>query len=214
MSLNVYFGGTFDPIHSGHLALAMAAQKTLQSDIVFIPSADPPHRPPTSANAQHRIKMVELAIANHPGFICDKRELLRADKSYSIDTLTELRAELNETVPIVWLMGMDSFLGLDTWRHWQDLFSLCHFVIAQRPGQDMAEMSAELKQATHLRWVKSAQALNDSPAGNLFLLPMALREESATGIRMNLQNQLPVVELLPKPVAEYIQSHKLYASGL
>ncbi len=214
MQLKVFFGGTFDPIHNGHLALAFAAQKAFHSEIIFLPSADPPHRPPTSANAKHRIRMVELAIANHLGFRCDARELNRHSKSYSVETLQSLRAELGQEVSIIWLMGMDSFLGLPTWWHWQELFDLCHFAIVQRPNQDLADMPPDLHHATQHRWVENAEALSESSAGKLFLLPMALRVESATGIRHSLQNKLPSQVEVPQSVAEYIQTHKLYASGV
>lgn len=192
--------------------MASAAQKALHSDVVFLPSADPPHRAPTSANAWQRAEMVELAIAGHKGFSCDRRELQRAGKSYSIDTLRSIRAELGAEQPIVWLIGMDAFLGLDTWHDWRDLFTLCHFVIAQRPGQSLGSMSASLQQACDSRWLDKPDSLHDKPAGSLYILPLALRYESSTAIREELAHRGVGHDFLPKAVDEYIKIHQLYAS--
>ena len=208
----MYYGGTFDPIHRGHLAVARAAQKALHSEVVFLPSADPPHRAPTSASAWQRAEMVELAIAGHKGFSCDRRELQRAGKSYSIDTLRSIRAELGTEQPIVWLIGMDAFLGLDTWHDWLDLFTLCHFVIAQRPEQSLDSMRVSLLQACESRWLDKPSALQAKPAGCLYVLPLALRYESSTAIREGLAYRGEVDDFLPKSVAEYIKIHQLYAS--
>ncbi len=212
MRLNIYYGGTFDPIHLGHLAVAAAAQNTLNSPIIFLPSADPPHRAPTSASAIQRAEMVELAIAGHQGFSCDRRELNRAGKSYSIDTLRSIRAELGAEQPIVWLIGMDAFLGLDSWHDWRKLFTLCHFVIAHRPEQSLHLMSERLQQACALHWLESPDALLAKPAGSLFVLPLPLRYESSSLIRQTLAHRQYASNLLPQSVAEYIQFHQLYAS--
>ena len=212
LRLNIYYGGTFDPIHLGHLAVATAAQKALHSDVVFLPSADPPHRAPTSASAVQRAEMLELAIAGHKGFSCDRRELLRAGKSYSIDTLHSIRAELGAKQPIVWLIGMDAFLGLDTWHDWQDLFTLCHFVIALRPEQTLDSMRVSLLQACESRWLDKPSALQAKPAGCLYVLPLALRYESSTAIREGLALSAEAEDFLPKSVADYIKIHQLYAS--
>jgi nicotinate-nucleotide adenylyltransferase len=214
VQLNVFYGGTFDPIHFGHLAVANAAQKALQSTIHFLPSADPPHRPVTSACAQDRANMVELAIAHNPYFKCDRRELYRQGKSYSIDTLNALRSEFGPQAPIVWLIGMDSFIGLASWHHWREIFSLCHFAIAPRPEHAIESVEALLQEVIADRWVKSAQELQLTPSGSLYLLPMALREESATLVRKGFQQGDLANPFLPASVAEYIKTHQLYASGV
>lgn len=214
MQLNVFYGGTFDPIHLGHLAVASAAQEQLQSIIQFLPSADPPHRPTTSACAVDRANMVELAIASNPNFICDRRELYRHGKSFSIDTLRSLRAELGELTPIVWLIGMDSFLGLASWHHWQELFSLCHFVVAPRPEYHLDDIDADLQVAIMGRWVESVRELEKTPAGSLYMLPMEQRDDSATRIRHHFQHGKPELLQLPASVAEYIKIHQLYTSGV
>ncbi len=196
------------------MAVASAAHEVLQSTIHFLPSADPPHRPATSACAVDRANMVELAIAGNPGFICDRRELFRHGKSYSVDTLRLLRKELGEQAPIVWLIGLDSFLGLTSWHHWQELFSLCHFVVAPRPDHYLQQIDAKLQVAIVGRWTESVRELESQPAGGLFLLPMKQRDDSATRIRLNFEQGRPDYHHLPASVAEYIKIHQLYTSGV
>lgn len=210
--LRIYYGGTFDPFHNGHLAIAVAAQSAFNTDVVFLPSADPPHRPPASASAEQRAAMVELAIAGHSGLRCDRRELLRSGKSYSVLTLRELREELGPDMPLAWLIGIDSFLGLPTWHHWQDLFALCHFVVVPRPGLDIDIADSELSSACRGRWQTAPEALADCPSGRMYLLPMALRSESATAVRDGLQAGRNMNAVLAPSVSDYIRRHGLYAS--
>jgi nicotinate-nucleotide adenylyltransferase len=214
LRLSVYYGGTFDPIHLGHLAVAEAAHRQFQVPVHLLPSADPPHRAPVSASARQRAEMVELAIAGHPELCCDRRELNRPGKSYSVDTLRGLRAELGDAQPMAWLIGMDAFLGLDTWHHWQELFALTHFVIAERPGQSPVGMSKALQRACETRWIDSADRLQDVASGRLYRMSLTLRHESSTAIRAGLAQGSDMRAFLPKPVAEYIQTHQLYASGV
>jgi len=214
LRLSVYYGGTFDPVHLGHLAVAEAACRLLRAPVHFIPSADPPHRAPASASAEQRAEMVGLAIAGHEGLVCDRRELRRSGKSYSLDTLLGLRAELGNTQPVAWLIGMDAFIGLDTWHEWRALFDLTHFIIVQRPGQAPSGMSASLQQACAGRWLDAPEALSGTPAGKLYMMPLAPRHESSTAIRAGLARRADMSACLPAAVAEYIRFHQLYASGV
>lgn len=214
MRLSVYYGGTFDPVHLGHIAVADAACRLLHTSVHIVPSADPPHRAPASASAEQRATMVELAIAGHQGLVCDRRELRRSGKSYSVDTLRGLRAELGGTQPIAWLIGMDAFIGLDGWHEWPALFDLAHFVVVQRPEQSLRSMSAGLQNACNGRWQTSPEALCSTPAGKLYIMPLALRHESSTAIRGGLARHEDVSACLPSAVAEYIRFHQLYASGV
>jgi len=128
-------GGTFDPIHFGHLRLAEELAETLGiGQVRLIPAGRPPHRGQPRAEAGHRLEMVRRAIAGNPRFILDEREIQRAAPSYSVDTLTSLRAELPPGTPLVLFMGADAFLGLTTWHEWRRLFELAHIAVAQRPG--------------------------------------------------------------------------------
>ena len=212
--LRIYYGGTFDPVHNGHLAIATAAQSAFSTDVILLPSADPPHRPPASASAEQRAAMVDLAIAGHPGLGCDRRELHRSGKSYSVLTLRELRKELGPDQPLAWLIGIDSFLGLPSWHHWQDLFSLCHFIVVRRPGRDVADADTVLAEACQGRWQAAPELLSQMPAGQIYLLPTPLRPESATEVRAGLQSGRNMNEVLAPSVSEYIQRHGLYTSGV
>ena len=140
--LLVLYGGTFDPVHNGHLAIARAAREALGVDIHLVPAADPPHRPPPGAAAEDRVAMLHLALADQPGLQPDLRELERhaidaTRRSYSVDTLRELRAERGAAAPIALLVGADSFVGLPTWKCWRELFDLAHFVVASRAGSPL-----------------------------------------------------------------------------
>ncbi len=214
MRLIIVYGGTFDPIHNGHLAVAEAAQAAFRTDIVFLPGADPPHRPPTSVSAAQRAEMVELAIAGHPGFSCDRRELRRPGPSYSMLSLREIRAETGPQQPIAWLIGMDSFLGLPGWHAWRGLFELCHFIVADRPRHSIQTLPAELVSACAKRWADAPEPLAAAPAGRVLRLRMPLREESASAIRAGAAGNGGMHADLPDSVSAYIMRNRLYATGV
>lgn len=212
--LKLVYGGTFDPPHNGHLAVAAAAAAAFQVPVDFLPSADPPHRAPTAADAEQRAAMVEAAIAGDARFACDRRELRRGGPSYSLLTLRELRAELGPTQPIAWLIGIDAFLGLDRWHAWRELFECTHFIVVERPGRLFEAMGEELAAVCRPRWCAAPAALAQAAHGLLYRLPMPLRPESATGIRTGLQAGHDMNAQLPAPVAAYIRRHGLYPSGV
>ncbi len=136
-------GGTFDPIHNGHLRLAQEALEQCRlASVRFIPSGTPPHRSPPHANAQHRMAMVRLALQGNPAFVLDEREVHRTDPCYRVDTLTALRAELGAQQPLCLLMGGDAFLQLHTWHEWK-LFELAHIVVMQRAGMPLGNAMAK-----------------------------------------------------------------------
>ena len=128
------FGGTFDPIHFGHLRTAFELLHVLRlGEMRFVPAGDPPHREPPRADAQLRLEFVREATGDQPGFLVDEREVRRQGPSYTVLTLTELRAEFPRT-PLCLCVGMDAFLGLPQWHRWQELIGLAHIVVAHRPG--------------------------------------------------------------------------------
>lgn len=214
MRLIILYGGTFDPIHNGHLAVATAAQDAFRTDVIFLPAADPPHRPPASASSSQRAEMVELAISGHPGFSCDRRELRRAGPSYSLLSLREWRAETGPRQPIAWLIGMDSFLGLPGWHAWRELFELSHFIVVDRPGHGMQALPEALERVCAQRWTDEPERLEDAPAGRVLRLQMPLREESATMIRAGLAEEHGLRTDLPQAVSAYILRNRLYATGV
>ena len=215
--LHLYYGGTFDPVHNGHLAIARSAREGLGCTVRLMPAADPPHRAPPGADAGQRARMLELAVAGEPGLAVDRRELQREGRSYSIDTLRQLRAELGPDAPIALLIGADSYLGLPTWHRWRELFGLAHFVVAPRPGSDVDGQAAgagahlELAAVSAGRWSASAADLEQRPAGRLFLLDPTLRPESASEVRVRIASGQPWQSLVPPAVAAYIVRHGLYA---
>ena len=134
--LRILYGGTFDPIHEGHLAVARAARDATAAKVYFLPAADPPHRPRPGASAEQRVRMIALAIAGEGAFLIDRRELDRSGPSWTDGTLREIRAQIGEDAPIAWLIGDDAFRELHTWHDWRSLFGLAHFMVAVRPGYD------------------------------------------------------------------------------
>ena len=209
MSLRLCYGGTFDPVHDGHIAVAGFAGKTCDADVYFIPSADPPHRKKPLASARQRADMLQIAIADEPRFFLDIRELHRDKPSYTVDTLRELRAELGPHAPIAWLIGADAFAQLHTWHEWDDLFDLAHFVVALRPGYSMHSPHFPINE----RICSSPKQLNESPSGRVFSLQCPLRSESASAIRHALAAGEPPVGLNPA-VQAYILEHGLYPKAL
>lgn len=211
MELRVLYGGTFDPVHDGHIAVALAAARALQSNIALLPSADPPHRAPPGASAEQRAAMLDLAVAGYPQLRVDRRELLRAGPSYTVDTLREVRAEIDPSAPLVWLLGADAFRDLRTWRDWRELFTLAHFVIAVRPGHALDHLDAELVDATASRWTLAIASLRSAPAGLLWRLDMPPQFEAASSVRERIAAGEPWQDDVPTAVAAYIRAHRLYA---
>lgn len=209
MSLRLCYGGTFDPVHDGHIAIAEYAQKVCDSDVYFIPSADPPHRQRPQATAVQRAAMLQIAIANKARFFLDTRELQRDKPSYTVDTLRELRAELGARSPIAWLIGADAFAQLHTWHDWEELFDLAHFVVAVRPGYSMQSPHFSVND----RLCDRPDELSRSPAGRVFSLQCPLRNESASAIRQAFAAGMQPPGLNPS-VQAYILEHGLYPKAL
>ena len=175
------FGGTFDPIHLGHLCAAWEAAELLDAEVRLLPASVPPHRPSPSASAAQRLAMLRAALQDQSRLTLDARELLRSGPSYTVDTLTELRAEQGER-PLVLLLGVDAFAGLPEWQRWRELFTLAHIGVLSRPGV-AAALPDELQQACASRRVSDARALHRAPAGRLIELAVTPLEISATRIR-------------------------------
>lgn len=215
-ALRVFYGGTFDPVHNGHLAIADAARALLGVDIDILPAADPPHRAPPGASAQDRVAMLRLAVAGRPGLRLDLSEIERharddTRRSWSVDTLRTLRAGADPQAPIAWLIGADSFIGLPTWKCWRELFELTHFIVADRPGSPLeGNVPSELAQVLAGRRVRDPAELRRSPAGQVLYMHQPLQLESATDLRHRITTGLPWQSLVPAAVADYIAQHRLY----
>lgn len=208
-------GGTFDPIHNGHLRLAQEALEQCRlSAVRFIPSGTPPHRPAPLATAEQRLHMVRLAIDGQPGFAVDEREVHRGDKCYSADTFSALRAELGAEQALCLLVGSDAFLQLHTWHRWQDLLELTHIIVMQRSGQPLgnAIMLADetLRQQYRQRLAPSPRLLHETASGHIVVLDMPQLDISATDIRSRAAQHKNLRYLLPDQVAHYIQINQIY----
>ncbi len=179
-------GGTFDPVHNAHLALAQRALAALGlARILWIPTGAPPYRAPPVAAAGHRVAMLELALAGEARFAIDRRELAPGASGYTVDTLRALRAEHGAAVPLVLLMGADQYAKLETWERWRELFALCEIAVFARPG-----------------WAGAGDRAR--------AVPFAPLDISASGIRERIGRGEDVAALVPAAVLAYIRRHHLY----
>lgn len=213
--LLVCYGGTFDPVHEGHLAVARSARDALDADVALLPAHDPPHKGATRADAAQRAEMLELAVAGDAGLSVDRRELFRDGPSYTFDTLGDLRAERGGAAPVAWLIGADSLLQLHTWHRWRELFDRAHIVAVQRPGSRvdanrLREQAPQVLAEIADRWLPP-QSLAETASGGFALLPMAeLRPESSTELRRRIHEGADWRGWVPPAVAAYIVRHGLY----
>jgi nicotinate-nucleotide adenylyltransferase len=204
------FGGTFDPIHYGHLRSALEVQQLFQlRELRLIPCANPPHRQQPMTPASMRAEMVALAIANSPNLRCDNQELQRVGNSYTVDTLKALRAELGEE-SLVLFIGNDAFAQLPRWHCWQRLFDYAHIVVLTRPDSaaviDFGEQQAFFSQ----RQVQMCSELSKKPAGLLLFQAVTALAISATAIRQQIASGRSPQFLLSDAVLDYITQHQLY----
>ncbi|MGH8433949.1 MAG: nicotinate-nucleotide adenylyltransferase [Pseudomonas sp.] len=203
------FGGTFDPIHIGHLRGALEVAEQLGfAELRLIPSARPPHRDTPEVSAADRLAMVEQAVAGVPLLTVDDRELKRDKPSYSIDTLESLRAELAVADQLFLLLGWDAFCGLPTWHRWEELLEHCHILVLQRPDAD-SEAPEALRNLLAARSVSDPQALS-GPSGQIAFVWQTPLAVSATQIRNLLASGKSVRFLVPDAVLAYIHARGLY----
>lgn len=204
------FGGTFDPIHHGHLRTALELLHALKlGEVRFLPTGNPPHRDHTSADAAQRLEMVRAAVADQPGFTVDDREVRRTGPSYSVDTLTELRKEFPDR-PICLLLGMDAFLGLPHWHRWKEIFDLAHVVVAHRPGWK-APTQGPLGEVMVDRGTGGIRDLHASPAGRIFVHAVTQLEISSTELRQLVAAGGDPRYLVPDPVRDVLRRLRCYA---
>ena len=199
-------GGTFDPIHYGHLRSALELKELFELDHVrLIPCAQPVHRDSPTATATQRLEMLQLAVKNHTDFIVDTQELQRAGGSYTFDTLTALRSNYPK-VPLLLFIGSDAFNDFTTWFRWKELFNLAHVVVITRPNATLNPLNEFFK--THL--TNDKKILKQEVAGLLFFQQITQLEISATAIRGMITIRKNPHFLLPDAVIDYIYQHQLY----
>ena len=205
-------GGTFDPIHFGHLRLAEECADSLRlKQVRLIPAAKPWQRSGLISAIEHRLAMVRLAVENNPRLSVDEREAQRNGPSYTVDTLAALRAELGEARPMVMIVGSDQFLNLPTWHRWQKLFEFAHIAVARRANEpfDLGELPAALAAMVTHRLTNDKSALTE-PAGRVFSIEMTPLKISSSQIRTLIRTRQSPRYLLPASVCDYIEEHGLY----
>jgi len=199
-------GGTFDPVHYGHLRPALEVKDIFGlAEVRLIPSARPPHRQQPSASALMRVAMLKLAIANQPGLICDTRELDREGQSYMVDTLSSLRQDYPDKTLLMFI-GCDAFNALTTWHQWRQLFDYAHIVVMTRPGFSIQLLDEFFR----VRQVFQRQELTQIQAGRLFFQPITQLDISATMIRNLVAAKQNPGFLLPDTVLDFIRQNHLY----
>ncbi|MEZ5529499.1 MAG: nicotinate-nucleotide adenylyltransferase [Porticoccaceae bacterium] len=204
------FGGTFDPVHIGHLRTALELKAALNlAEMRLVPSAHPPHRAQPQTSAAHRLAMLEKGINGEPGLTVDDRELHRAGPSYTIDTLAEIRAEIGPDTPLCLCIGMDSLVTMNQWHRWGEITDYAHELVAARPCWHLPREGEDLHIVRSHR-AHGAEEPCQSAAGRLLIAEMTLLPISATGIRQALDRGESIRYLVPDGVIEYINKHKLY----
>jgi len=208
------FGGTFDPVHFGHLRLATELAEAFHLDnVVFIPAGLPYHRGRDAhATSEERLTMLKLATQRDARFGVDDRELKREGPTYTYDTLAEIRKERGPDQPLVFLSGSDSFEKIDTWHRWTELFDLAHFVVAIRADDQewQSKGPGAFPKDAWPRITLNPREMLSAPAGKImtfFMTPIAI---SSTAIRTLAHESASIRYLTPDPVVEYVRSHNLY----
>ncbi len=221
-------GGSFDPVHCGHLRLALEARQELKLDEVrLIPCGIPPHRAPPRASAEQRRAMLSAATQGEPGLRVDDREIIRPGPSYTVDTLASLRAEFPDN-PLCLILGLDAFLGLPTWRRWRELLDFAHIAVAHRPGwslpasclprhwhipvrQEM-NIAGEMEQLLARYRVADASELRAHQGGRIVLWAMPALDISSSRIRALIAQAKSVRYIVPDAVREIIRTQHIYSS--
>ena len=209
------FGGTFDPIHYGHLRVAEEIVETVGlQKMYFVPAGMPRLRHSPVASPQHRVEIVRLAIQKNPDFVLDGREIYRDGVSYSIDTVREFKQEFGEEVRLCLVLGADAFIKLPEWNNWKELFNLCHFIVSTRPGYTLTLikelLSKELREECSQRWVSNTESLKKDTSGLIFIASTTMLDISATSIRAHIAAGISIRHLVPGVIVNYISENKLY----
>lgn len=194
------YGGSFDPVHFGHLRTALEVRQQLGLDqLRFIPAGDPPHKAGPKAGAAERIKMLELAIAESPGLVIDPREIERQQTSYTVETLREMHDEFPQAV-LTLIIGTDQFSVFNTWHKWQELIELADIAVMERPGESLSEFATSLLESEH--------------AAKITLCPVTQLDISSTRIRNECRQGTDIQFLLPYAVRRFIIDNKLYTGSV
>lgn len=210
--MHVIYGGTFDPIHHGHLRLALELSDRLGvAQVNLVPCHVPPHRGITGASSEQRLGLLELAVTDEPQLRVDDRELRRVGASYTADTLRQLRGELGPDYPLAMVVGTDAFASFDRWREWQCIPDLAHIIVVRRPGAEL-EPDGEPARMLAERGVQDVEALHGRSSGLMLELDPPLLDISATGIRERIGDGRSPRYLVPDSVWQEIRRQGLYGA--
>jgi nicotinate-nucleotide adenylyltransferase len=210
------FGGTFDPVHFGHLRLATELAEAFRLEkVVFLPAGLPYHRGRSAhASAEQRLTMLKLATQRDARFDVDDRELRRDGNTYTYDTLAEIRKERGPHVPLVFLIGSDAFSKIETWNRWTELFDLAHFAVAIRANDEnwLSKGPGAFPTAAWPRITLNMRELLGAPAGKIMTYSMTPIAISSSAIRTLAAEAASIRYLTPDSVVEYVRSHNLYTT--
>ncbi|MDY1036332.1 nicotinate-nucleotide adenylyltransferase [Lelliottia sp. CFBP8978] len=210
-ALQALFGGTFDPVHYGHLKpVEILANLIGLQRVIIMPNNVPPHRPQPEATSAQRKHMLELAIADKPLFQLDERELRRDTPSYTSQTLQEWRAERGPTQPLGFIIGQDSLLNFPSWHQYETILQNSHLIVCRRPGYPLTMKEEKYQAWLEAHLTHNVEDLHNLPAGKIYLAETPWFDISATLIRERLQQALSCDDLLPAPVLNYIHQQGLY----
>jgi nicotinate-nucleotide adenylyltransferase len=212
LNIGIY-GGTFNPIHFGHLRTAEEVwAKFKLNKVVFMPCAQPPHKVDEEViDSLHRLKMVTLAITGNEHFTASDLEVLRTGKSYTIETLVELRKQMPES-DFYFILGLDAFLEINTWHRWEELFSQTNFIVTTRPGSKKTTISKMMPKEVRkqFKWQSKEQMFVHKSGKKVIFNPVTDINLSASRVRAMVREGMSIRYLLPRRVIEYITEHKLY----
>ena len=213
MNSTLVFGGTFDPVHRGHIESVCSVSRLLGDvDIYLVPCQTPAHRPPPAAPPEDRLKMLQLAVSSHDRIFVDDCELRRAGTSYTVDTLLGYRERLGESESLLFLMGRDSWVTLPSWHRWEELIDLVHLLILERPGPDQGSPEV-LRKWCKSRQVQDPKAMTNIASGKVCFLSLDQINVSASGLRNRMAEGSSIRGDVNPLVGGYIRQHNLYAGG-
>ncbi len=203
-------GGMFDPVHLGHLKIALTSLEKLQLDAIrLLPCGNPVHRNGVFASSQHRLAMLRLAVEGYSDIGIDDRELKSDDPSFTLTSMQKIKQELPDA-RLYFIMGQDAFNAFDTWHRWQDILLIAHIIVAARPGYKL-DPAKELESELNTRMVLSVDKLKQADNGKILITDYDLLDISSSMVRDAILSKKSVAELVPEKVAQYINTHKLYA---
>lgn len=206
----IVFGGSFDPVHLGHIAVAEHIAKQCESTVRLMPCYQSPTKTQRASSSEDRLLMLHLATLACPNLVIDTRELAAERPTYTIDTMQQLRAEITEEQSLIFVMGMDSLVGLDQWKSWQELLTICHFYVVNRPGFSL-EQNPAVQANIDGYLTQDENTLLESPSGKIFLDPSLALKVSSSAIRATIKDHQAVDQSVLHPeVLHFIQQQKLY----